>query len=79
MIQSTVGTNTSLVLEKNRETFSENEGRLFLFVQPLENLFDEQRVLASVRFAQVDMSERSVDVISQLHEMSQCERCSVEV
>ena len=79
MIQSTVGTNTSLVLKKNRETFSENEGRLFLFVQPLENLFDEQRVLASVRFAQVDMSERSVDVISQLHEMSQCERCSVEV
>jgi len=57
-------------VEQNCETLTVNEVCLFRVVQPIKNFFDEQRLLDSVRFGHVDMSEGSGDVTPQLHEVS---------
>jgi len=65
--------------EQTRETLSVNEVRLVRIVQPGKNFFDEQRLFDCVWFGDVDMSERGGKVTSLLHEMSECQRCSMEM
>jgi hypothetical protein len=64
--------------EQRCEVFALNERGLFRVAQPITHFFDEQRMLASVRFGHVDMGERRGNVTPKLHEMSQGERSSVE-
>src|SRR5262249_52974179 len=66
------------VLEQAGEPLALNERRLFRFVQPFEDFFDDDGVLDAVGFGDVDVRERSGDVAAPLHERSQGERRAVE-